>query len=149
MEVILLEKVRNLGSLGDKVKVAAGYGRNYLIRYGKAEPATAANLEKFETRRAELEKIAKEQLSLAEGRKEKIEALTVTIPAKSGDEGKLFGSIGTKNIADAVTEAGLEVSKAEVALPNGAIRNVGDYEIELQLHTDVTATLKISVVPEE
>lgn len=149
MEVILLERNRNLGELGDKVKVRAGYGRNFLIPQGKAVPATEANVKHFEERRAELEKAAAEQLAAAQARADKLNELgSVTVAAKSGDEGKLFGSVGTRDIADAITAAGVEVTKAEVLLPNGAIRNTGDYELDIQVHSDVTATLKVSVVPE-
>ncbi|WMS88719.1 50S ribosomal protein L9 [Pleionea litopenaei] len=148
MEVILLEKIRNLGDLGDKVSVANGYGRNYLVPHGKAVPATKDNLEAFEARRAELEKQAAELLSAAEARAEKLKELVVTIPANAGDEGKLFGSIGTRDIADAITAAGTEVEKAEVKMPHGVIRNTGEFEIDLALHTDVTVTIKVNVVPE-
>ncbi|MDG9669577.1 50S ribosomal protein L9 [Hahella sp. CR1] len=148
MEVILLEKVANLGNLGDKVKVRAGYGRNFLVPYGKAVPATKANVEQFEARRAELEKAAAEKLSEAQTRAEAINGKEVTIVAKSGDEGKLFGSVGTKDIADAVTALGVEVEKSEVRLPEGALRNTGEYEVDVQMHTDVTATVKVIVVGE-
>lgn len=148
MEVILLEKTRNLGDLGDKVNVKPGYGRNYLIPQGKAVPATKANVETFEQRRAELEKVANENLAAAEARKEQLADLTVTMPAKAGDEGKLFGSIGTRDIADAISAAGVAIEKKEVRLPEGAIRNVGDYEIDLQLHTDVIASIKVAIVAE-
>ena len=148
MEVILLEKTRNLGDLGDKVNVKPGYGRNFLIPQGKAVPATKANLETFEARRAELEKAAGEALSAAETRKGQLDELAVTIPAKAGDEGKLFGSIGTRDIAEAITAAGVAVEKKEVRLPEGAIRNVGDYEIELQLHSDVVVQVKVAIVAE-
>ncbi|AZZ93747.1 MULTISPECIES: 50S ribosomal protein L9 [unclassified Hahella] len=148
MEVILLEKVANLGNLGDKVKVRAGYGRNFLVPYGKAVPATKANVEQFEARRAELEKAAAEKLSEAQARAEAINGKEVTIVAKSGDEGKLFGSVGTKDIADAVTALGVEVEKSEVRLPEGALRNTGEYEVDVQMHTDVTATVKVIVVGE-
>ena len=148
MEVILLEKTRNLGDLGDKVNVKPGYGRNFLIPQGKAVPATKANLETFEARRAELEKAAGEALSAAEARKGQLDELAVTIPAKAGDEGKLFGSIGTRDIAEAITAAGVAVEKKEVRLPEGAIRNVGDYEIELQLHSDVVVQVKVAIVAE-
>ncbi|HAG93804.1 MAG: 50S ribosomal protein L9 [Pseudomonadales bacterium] len=149
MEVILLENNRNLGELGDKVNVRAGYGRNFLIPQGKAVPATEANIKHFEERRAELEKAAADKLAAAQGRADKItELASVTIPAKCGDEGKLFGSVGTRDIADVITAAGVEVTKAEVLMPTGAIRNTGDYEIDLQIHSDVTATIKVSVVPE-
>ncbi len=149
MEVILLEKNRNLGELGDKVNVKAGYGRNFLIPQGKAVPATADNVKYFEERRAELEKAAADKLGAAQARADKlVELASVTIPAKSGDEGKLFGSVGTRDIAEAISAAGVEVAKAEVLLPIGAIRTTGDYEIDLQIHSDVTATIKVSVVPE-
>lgn len=149
MEVILLEKTRNLGNLGDKVKVRSGYGRNFLIPQGKAVPATESNIKHFQERRAELEKQANEKLAAAQARAERLtEIAAVTVPAKAGDEGKLFGSVGTRDIADAITAAGLQVSKAEVLMPNGLIRNVGDFEITLQLHSDVAATIKVSVVPE-
>ena len=149
MEVILLEKTRNLGNLGDKVKVRNGYGRNFLIPHGKAVPATEANIKYFEERRAELEKQAADKLAAAQARADKLTALgAVTVSAKAGDEGKLFGSVGTRDGADAITAAGVEVAKAEVLMPNGAIRNVGDFELEVQLHSDVVAVIKISVVPE-
>ena len=148
MEVILLERIKNLGGLGDKVKVRAGYGRNFLVPQGKAVPATKENVVEFEARRAEFEKVQQEKLVAAEQRKEKIEALSVTIAAKAGDEGKLFGSIGTRDIALAVTEAGVQVEKAEVRLPEGVIRVAGDFEVSLQLHSDVVATVKLAIVPE-
>lgn len=148
MEVILLEKVANLGSLGDKVKVKAGYGRNFLLPQGKAVPATADNVKAFEERRAELEKAAAERLAAAQARAEALEGATFTITSKAGEEGKLFGSIGVRDIADAVTAGGTEVGKSEVRLPEGPIRVTGEYEIELQLHTDVAATIKLAVVSE-
>ncbi|KAB7628365.1 50S ribosomal protein L9 [Alkalilimnicola sp. S0819] len=148
MEVILLEKVENLGGLGDKVKVKAGYGRNYLVPQGKAKPATAENLAEFEARRAELEKAAAELLASAEARKAKLEEMSVTIQSKAGEEGKLFGSVGTQDIADAITAAGVEVTRQEVRLPEGPLRNLGEYEIELHLHTDVDATIKLVVEAE-
>ncbi|AHK78451.1 MULTISPECIES: 50S ribosomal protein L9 [Ectothiorhodospira] len=149
MEVILLEKVENLGNLGDKVRVRAGYARNYLLPQGKAKFATEANLAEFEARRAELEKAAAESLAAAESRRDKLEAMTVTVTAKAGGEGKLFGSVGTADIADAVTAAGGELEKREVRMPDGPLRVVGEYEIALQLHTDVKATLKVVVAGEE
>jgi len=148
MNVILLEKVGKLGSLGDKVTVKSGYGRNFLIPQGKAVPANDANVAEFETRRAELEKAAAEKLAVAEARAEKLNELDVTIVSKAGDEGKLFGSIGTRDIADAISAAGVEVAKSEVKLPEGSIRSVGDFEIAVQLHSDVTATVKLAVVAE-
>ena len=146
MEVILLEKIANLGSLGDKVAVSAGYHRNFLLPFRKATPATAANLEAFEARRAELERIADEKKAEAEARAAKLVDLTVTIAANAGEEGKLFGSIGTRDIADAVTAAGVAVEKSEVRLPEGPLRNVGEYDIALHLHSDVEASVKLVVV---
>jgi len=148
MNVILLEKVGKLGSLGDKVTVKSGYGRNFLIPQGKAVPANDANVAEFETRRAELEKAAAEKLAAAEARAEKLNELEVTIVSKAGDEGKLFGSIGTRDIADAISAAGVEVAKSEVKLPEGSLRSVGDFEIAVQLHSDVTAIVKLAVVAE-
>lgn len=146
MDVILLEKVGGLGNLGDKVRVKGGFGRNFLIPYGKAVSATTDNVAKFEAQRAELEKGAAERLAAAQARAEKLAGLKVTIAANAGDEGKLFGSIGTRDVADAVTAAGHEVGKHEVRMPNGVIRAIGDVEIDLQLHSDVTATITVSVV---
>ena len=148
MEVILLEKVANLGILGDKVKVKAGYGRNFLVPFGKAVPATKTNIEAFEARRAELESAAAGKLTEAQKRAEKLSEIELTITAKAGDEGKLFGSIGTRDLAEAVTAAGVEVAKSEVRMPNGPIRTIGEFDIALQLHTDVAATVKIFVVAE-
>lgn len=149
MEVILLENIGNLGSLGDKVDVKAGFGRNYLIPQGKAVPATAEAIAEFEARRAELEAAAAQQLTDAEARAEAINALTlITISANAGEEGKLFGSIGTRDIADAVTAAGAEVDKSEVRLPEGALREIGEYEVAIQVHGDVTAMVNVAVVPE-
>lgn len=148
MDVILLERVRNLGNLGDQVKVRPGYGRNFLIPEGKAVPATKDNVAKFETRRADLEKAAAANLAAAQARAESLNGLQVTVSAKAGDEGKLFGSVGTRDIAEAITKAGIEVSKAEVLLPNGALRNIGNYEIALQVHSDVHATVNLAIVAE-
>ena len=149
MDVILLEKNRNLGELGEKVSVKSGYGRNFLIPQGKAVPATKANLEEFEKRRAELEKKAAAELAIAQTRVDKLQELKVSIASKSGDEGKLFGSIGTADLAKAMTAAGVEVQKSEVRLPEGAIRNVGEYEIAVQVHSDLSATVQVSVIAEE
>lgn len=148
MEVILLEKVGKLGGLGDKVNVKAGFGRNYLMPFGKAVPATAANLETFETRRAELEKAASDKLVAAQARAEELNEVELSVVAKAGDEGKLFGSIGTNDIADAISSAGIEVAKSEVRLPEGAIRATGEYSVAIQLHPEVTATVGIVVVGE-
>lgn len=150
MNVILLEKVRNLGSLGQQVNVKAGYGRNYLVPYGKAVYATPENIKKFEAQRAELEKAEKAALAAAVARKKSIEALgAITIKAKAGEEGKLFGSLGTRDIATLITEAGVEVQKSEVDLPTGPLRMLGEYEITLELHSDVIALVKINIVAEE
>ncbi len=150
MEVILLDKVNNLGDLGDKVKVKNGYARNFLVPQGKAKPATAENLKEFEARRAELERIATESLAAAKGRKERLEALgAVTIAAKAGGEGKLFGSIGTFDIVEAVNATGETIEKREVRLPLGNIREIGEHEVTLHLHTDVDTSLKVIVEAEE
>lgn len=148
MQVILLEKVGRLGNLGDQVNVKAGYGRNFLIPYGKAVAATKDNIAEFERRRAELEASAAERRSGAEARAAKLVELEVVIAANAGDEGKLFGSIGTRDIADAITAAGVEVQKSEVRLPNGVIREVGEFEISIQLHSDVSQDIKLRVVAE-
>lgn len=148
MQVILLEKVGRLGNLGDQVNVKPGYGRNYLIPYGKAVAATKENIAEFERRRAELEAAAAERRAAAEARAAKLAELVVTIAANAGDEGKLFGSIGTRDIADAVTAAGVEVHKSEVRLPNGVIREVGEFEVTIQLHSDVSQEVKLRVVAE-
>jgi len=148
MEVILLEKVNNLGSLGDQVKVKAGYGRNFLVPYGKAVPATKANIEEFEKRRAELEKAEAEKLAEAKTRGEALDGQSFTISSKAGEEGKLFGSIGVRDVADAVSTSGTVIEKSEVNLPEGPIRATGEYELELQLHSDVSVTIKLVVVAE-
>jgi len=148
MNVILLERVQNLGDLGDQVSVKAGYGRNFLIPQGKAVSASKDNVAKFEARRAELEKAAAEKLAAAESRKASLEVLDVSITQQAGDEGKLFGSVGTHDIAEAITAAGVEISRAEVRLPEGSLRHTGDYEINIELHSDVLATVKLSVVAE-
>lgn len=148
MEVILLEKIANLGGLGDKVTIKAGYGRNYLLPQGKAVMATAAKIKEFETRRAELEKAAAEKLARAESRAIDLGKVEVVIAQKAGEEGKLFGSVGTQNIADALTEAGVEVGRHEVRLPNGVIRHVGEFDIDITLHTDVVVTKTIKITAE-
>ena len=149
MEVILLDKIAHLGGLGDKVSVKSGFARNYLFPQGKAVMATKDNLAAFEARRAEREAKLADVLSAAEARAEKINALeTVTIASKAGDEGKLFGSIGTRDIADAVTAAGVEVAKSEVRLPNGVLRTTGEHEVSFQVHSEVFAKLTVNVVAE-
>lgn len=149
MQVILLEKVGKLGDLGDQVSVKAGFGRNYLFPYGKAVPATKGNVADFEARRAELEAAAAEKRGVAEARAEKLAALNITIAGNAGDEGKLFGSIGTRDLADAITAAGVEVTKAEVRLPNGVIREIGEFEVSIQLHAEVTQVVNVSVVSDK
>ena len=148
MEIILLEKIENLGALGDKVNVKPGYGRNYLVPQGKATPATAENIAEFETRRAELEKISATALQAAETRRSALEGMQLTILAKSGDEGKLFGSIGTAEIASSISEKNVTVERNEVRLPEGAFRMLGEYEVELHLHTDVNVTVKLTIEAE-
>jgi len=149
MEVILFEKIDRLGGIGDLVNVKAGFARNYLLPQGKAKVATEENKAEIEARRAEFEKLAAEQLAAAEKRKEAIEAMNIEITAKSGTEGKLFGSIGNIDISKAITDAGVEVEKREVRLPEGPIRMAGEYEIDLHLHTDVDAVVKITIIAEE
>jgi len=147
MNIILLEKVKNLGTPGEQVKVRGGYGRNFLIPQGKAVSATKANVEIFNEKKAELQAAAAEKLAAAEARAEKLQTLNVQISSKSGDEGKLYGSISARDIAIAVTEAGVELAKHEVNLPDGPLRNLGDVEIAIHLHPDVSSTINISVVP--
>ena len=148
MQVILLERIANLGNLGAVVNVKSGFGRNFLIPQGKAKPATKENIAEVEKRRAELEAQFAALLAAAQARAEKLNGLVVTIAAKAGDEGKLFGSIGTRDIADAITAAGVEAEKSEVLLPNGPLRNTGEYDITVRVHGDVDATVKVAVVPE-
>ena len=149
MEIILLENISKLGKLGQTVNVKAGFGRNFLIPQGKAVPANAANIAAFEARRAELEAAADAQLAAAQQRADAINALaSVTIAANAGDEGKLFGSVGTRDIAEAITARGCEVDKSEVRLPSGALRELGEFEIAIQVHGDVTATVVVAIIPE-
>ncbi len=148
MKVIMLEKIGKLGNIGDVANVKAGYARNYLLPYGHAIAANKANLEAFEARRAEVEAAAAERLAAAQARAEKLEGLTVTIATNAGDEGKLFGSIGTRDIADAITAAGVEVAKSEVKMPEGVIREVGEYEINVQLHSEVITAVAVNVEAE-
>ena len=146
MDIILLQRIKNLGKLGDKVSVKAGYGRNFLIPQGMAVAATESNTAAFEARRAELEKA--DVLAAAQARADQLNEVNIVITAKAGDEGKLFGSIGTRDIADALTNAGLEVDRAEVRLPNGALRHTGEFNIAIQLHHDVTAEVLVTIVAE-
>jgi len=146
LEIILLEKVANLGDLGDKVNVKAGYGRNFLIPQKKAVSATKANIEKFEARRAELEKAAAEAVAAAQTRADKVAEIgTVTMARNASDEGKLFGSVGPADIADALTEAGADIEKREVIMPEGALHTIGEFEVSVRTHTDVTQALKVVI----
>jgi large subunit ribosomal protein L9 len=148
MELILLQKVTNLGNLGDKVTVKPGYGRNFLVPQGKAVPATAANLAEFEARRADYEAKAQAALGDAEARRGKLEGASVTLYANASTEGKLYGSIGPREIAEALTKLGTEVGKSEVNMGEGAIRRTGEYEVVLHLHADVETPVKVIVEPE-
>lgn len=148
MEVILLEKVENLGNIGDQVNVKAGYGRNYLLPQGKATVATPENIAIFEARRAELEAKQAEERGAADVRAGKLEDLVLPITAKSGPEGKLFGSLGTIDIAAAAVEAGHDIERSEVRLPDGPLRAVGEYDIEIHLHADVNVSIKVNVIGE-
>ena len=149
MEVILLQKVANLGNIGDRVKVRSGFGRNFLLPEGKATLATPANVARFEARRAELEKAAREQLASAGERAAAMKDFKLTITAKAGTEGKLFGSIGTSDIAEACTQAGFKVERSEVRLPNGPLRMVGEHMVNLHLHADIDVPVSVSIVAEE
>mgnify|MGYP001827345154 FL=1 len=149
MEIILLESIDRLGGLGDLVNVRPGFARNYLLPKGKAKLATAANIAEIAERRAELEKHEAEVLKAAQARAEQLEGLEISITAKSGGEGKLFGSVTNANITEAVNEKGVELEKSEVRMPEGPIRLAGEYDIDLHLHTDVNATIKLTVIGEE
>lgn len=148
MNVILLERMGKLGDLGDEVAVRGGFARNFLIPTGKAVRATKDNRQSFEARRAELEKAASDRLTQAKGRASELEGKELTMMVKAGDEGKLYGSVGTQDIADALTARVAPVDRAEVRLPEGAIRQTGEYEIDLQLHTDLTIAVKVVVIGE-
>ena len=148
MQLILLQKVVNLGNLGDKVTVKPGYGRNFLVPQGKAVPATATNLAEFEARRAEYEAKAKASLEGAEGRKARLEGASVTISANASTEGKLYGSVGPRDIAEALTKAGKPVEKSEVVMGEGALRRTGEFEVIVHLHADVETPVKVVVEPE-
>jgi len=148
MELILLEKIKNLGNLGDIVKVRSGYGRNFLLPQGKAVAANEANKADFEARRAELEQKQADELARAESRAVRLKDISVIIAKRAGTEGKLFGSVGPADVAKAVTAAGVEIAKQEVTLPEGPMRMVGEYEVALQLHSDVKSGVKVTVVAE-
>jgi large subunit ribosomal protein L9 len=149
MEIILLQKVANLGNIGDRVKVKPGYGRNFLLPQGKATLATPDNVAKFEARRSELEKAAGDEMAAAQSRAAKLQGFKLSITAKAGGEGKLFGSVGTSDIAEASTKAGFEVERSEVRLPHGPIRQAGEHVVQIHLHTDVTVDLPVTIVAEE
>lgn len=149
MDVILLTKVANLGTIGDRVKVKSGYGRNFLLPKGKATLATPDNVKKFEARRTELEKVARDQFSDAESRAAAFKEFKLAISAKAGTEGKLFGSIGTADIAEACTKAGHKLARAEVRLPTGPLRTVGEHMIALHLHTDIDVQLPVVITAED
>jgi len=149
MEVILLQKVANLGDIGDKVRVKPGYGRNFLLPSGKAALATANNLKKFEERRAELEKLASDSLAGAQKRAAQLENFTLSLAAKAGTEGKLFGSVGTSDIAEALTKAGIAIERSEVRLAGGPIRVIGEHHVKLHLHTDVEIDLPVVITAED
>ena len=148
MEVILLEKVGKLGALGDRVTVKGGYARNFLLPQGRAVLANEANVAEFEARRAELEKSAQQQLDAANTRAEALNGKTIAITAKAGDEGKLFGSIGTRDIAEAAEANGLTLDKSEVRLPEGPLRNTGEHEVQCQVHAEVFATITVVITGE-
>ena len=148
MNVILLEPMANLGDLGDEVSVKAGFARNYLLPQGKAVRASEENRAVFEERRAELQRAAEDRLNQAKGRAAQLEGVTVSIVVKAGEEGKLYGSVGTQDIADALTAQGAEIQKAEVRLPEGVIRSLGEYQVAIQLHSDVTVEVPVEVVEE-
>jgi large subunit ribosomal protein L9 len=149
MEVILLQKVANLGNIGDRVKVRSGFGRNFLLPQGKATLATPENIARFEARRAELERLAREHLSSAEERATAMKDFKLTIHAKAGTEGKLFGSIGTSDIAEHLTRANFKVERSEVRLPNGPLRMLGEHTVNLHLHADVDVPVQVTIVAEE
>jgi large subunit ribosomal protein L9 len=149
MDIILLQKVANLGNIGDRVKVKSGYGRNFLLPKGKATLATAENVAKFEARRAEFEKTARVELESAQSRAKKLEGFKLTLTAKAGGEGKLFGSIGTSDVAEGLKKAGVEIERSEVRLPHGPIRLAGEHTVQVHLHTDVTVDLQVVIVGEE
>jgi large subunit ribosomal protein L9 len=149
MEIILLERIDRLGGLGELVNVRPGFARNYLLPQGKAKLATPENIAEIEARRAELEKHEAEVLAAARARAEKLEGLEVSITAKSGGEGKLFGSITNANITEAINEKGIEIEKSEIRMPEGPIRLAGEYDIDVHLHAEVNATIKLTVIGEE
>ena len=149
MDIILLQKVANLGQIGDRVKVKSGYARNFLVPTGRATMATVANIAKFEAQRHELEAKANSELASAQGRATNFEGFKLELKAKAGSEGKLFGSIGTSDIAEAAVKAGHPITRSEVRMPNGPIRSTGEHQVLLHLHTDVNVALTVTIVAEE
>ena len=149
MQVILLEKIANLGDLGDQVSVKSGYGRNYLVPQNKAVPATAENIAQFEERRAELERTSNERLGEAQSRADKFSGAQVTITSKAGEEGKLFGSITVRDIAEAAGRRDIRLDKSEILLPDGPLRTLGEFDVDTKLHPEVIATLKVTVIAEQ
>lgn len=149
MQLILKTNIHNLGVIGDVVKVKPGYGRNYLLPQGFALPATPDNIKEFEKMRAELEKKAAAEKAAAQKRADAIAKLDITIEVLVGEEGKLFGSVGTKDIADAITAAGQEIHKNEILLPNGPLREVGEFDVALLVHGEVDASVKVKIVPQD
>ena len=149
MEVILLQKVKSLGGLGDKVKVRSGFGRNFLVPYGKAVPATATNIAEFEKRRAEYQAQADKLLGAAQGRKAQLENTSVTIKANASTEGKLFGSVGPRDVAEAFTAAGTPLEKSEVMMGEGPLRRVGEFDVHVSLHAEVQCVVKVNIIPEK
>ena len=148
MEVILLDNIGKLGGLGDKVTVKPGYGRNYLMPYGLAVPATKENLEAFQAQRAELEAQAAERKAEAEARAEQLAEIKLSLVAKAGEDGKLFGSIGPRDLAEAIAQAGIDLAKSEVRMPEGPLRRTGEYDIDLQLHAEVASSVRVVIVAE-
>ena len=148
MEIILLEKITNLGGLGDRINVKPGYARNFLLPKGKATAATPANLARFEARRAELERVAAELLARAKSRAEQLAELIVTLSVKTGSEGRLFGSVGSADIANAVSAAGIELQKHEIRLSTGSIRQIGEYDVDLLLHPEVKTQIRVNIIAE-
>ena len=148
MEIILLEKITNLGGLGDRINVKPGYARNFLLPKGKATAATPANLARFEARRAELERVAAELLAKAKARAEQLAELIVTLSVKTGSEGRLFGSVGSADIANAVSAAGIELQKHEIRLSTGSIRQIGEYDVDLLLHPEVKTQIRVNIIAE-
>ncbi len=146
MEVILLEKVGRLGNLGDKVTVKAGFGRNFLLPYGKAVPANEKNLQEFEARRAEFEAAAAERKAAAQAKAASLENIVLTITANASEDGRVFGSIGPREVANAAVDAGVELSKINVAMPEGAIRDIGEYDIDIRFESDVSTSVKLIIV---